>query len=357
MAQRTASTVDPTQIQSPAQIPPPGARFAGLSFQGQVEVYNGTLSGDVDALPATQELLATYPGTGGLGNADAIYNQVSKLYGGIQLPAFQSPQGNSIKSLVFVSGSAQGGYGAFHMEGQSQADFDRIVTDSLTASGNYSASSGLPRALKPLPVKPHLWAPNHEAAKLGLTSPKTAQGRHYLSTALFAAELVESFELLTATADAGATDGEAMSRVIAFKLAPEISLLPGFNAGVTQQWWQDGRPDWVNNNSQNDQSMDGNAAGVMFLFFLNDYLGVPLQAVIAHMPKSSGAPLGQTYVNCLKDFPGIVQTAGKDGFSAFQAMVKLLEGIAQGPKGPLNLPSNGNPFLAMVGSKPGGLFS
>ena len=49
-------------------------------------------------------------------------------------------------------------------------------------------------------------------------------GRQYLSTALFAAEIVESFQLLTGKANAGKTDGEAVSRVLAFKLAPEIAV-------------------------------------------------------------------------------------------------------------------------------------
>src|SRR5260370_24728542 len=154
---RLTSTVDPAQISGPSEIPPPGAEFTGLSSQGQVDVYSGTLPGDVDAQPAAKELLGTSLNSGGVSNADYIYNQVSALYGGVGLPAFASPSGNNVQSLVFVSGSAQGGYGAFHFPG-TQAEFDRIVVDSLDASGSYSANSTIGAAMAPLATKvPHLF--------------------------------------------------------------------------------------------------------------------------------------------------------------------------------------------------------
>jgi hypothetical protein len=85
-----------------------------------------------------------------LSNADYIYTQVAKLYGNASLPDFQNTAGDTVKSLVFVSGSAQGGYGAFHIgDGSAQAAFDRIVVDSLTVSGNYSPGSGLAAAKAP----------------------------------------------------------------------------------------------------------------------------------------------------------------------------------------------------------------
>jgi len=95
----------------------------------------------------------------------------------------------------------------------------------------------------------------------------------------------------------------------------------------------------------------------MFLEFLIDYLGIPLDQILKHMPTTGGAPLGQTYVNLLKDFPELVQVAGKDGKSAFQKMVSLLQQNAQTPDGMLNLPADGNPFPGMPGAKQGGLFA
>jgi hypothetical protein len=433
------STIDPSQIANAAGIPPQGAGFAGLS-PGLVEVYSGALPGDTDAQPAAKELLGTALDTGAAVNADYIYSQVSKLYGNKQLPVFQSPvSGNDVKALVFVSGSAQGGYGAFHFPG-TQADFDRIVVDSLNASGSYSAGSGLGSALAPLKSKaPHLFPmfrgaddllgvvhagdprlkgakpvaiqdalalaahstaaltiaietrnasaiPRRIPARAAHAAPKVAgadltrqlilanqaiiglvdaaarvgAGRQYLSTALFAAEIIESFQMLTGKADAGKTDGEAVSRVVAFKLAPEIALIPGFNSSVAQQWWKDGHPDFVNVNSETDQSTDGNGAGVMFLEFLTDYLGVPMDQILESMPATGGAPLGQTYVNLLKDHPELgldKVVGGKDGDAAFKKMVSLLQQNATNPDGSLNLPADGNPFPSMPGAKQGGLFA
>lgn len=430
-----AHTIDPTQIQNPSQIPPQGSQFSGSSPQGLADVYFGTLRGDIDAQPAAKELLGTAPDTGSQSNADYIYKQVSALYGGVDLPSFQSPSGNSVKSLLFVSGSTQGGYGAFHIEGNSQADFDRIVVDSLNVSGSYSAGSGLGTAISPANVKiPHLFPmftgtsgllgvihagdprlkkakpaaiqevlrmatqcisaleaaaktrnrsaipgktsslglrdqgkihqadptrelvqANQELLKLVRAAAGAVSGRQYLSTVLFAAEIVESFQLLTGKANPGNTDGEAVSRVLAFKLAPEIALIPGFSGAVAQQWWQDGHPDWVNDNSQNDQSTDGNGAGVMFLEFLTDYLGVPLDRILQRMPAAGGAPLGQTYVALLNDFPDLANVAGANGAAAFQKMISLLQQNVQNPDGSLNLPADGNPFPSMPNAQQGGL--
>ena len=151
------ASIDPTKIRSASEIPPAGSQFVGSSPAGLVDVYCGTLDGDVDAQPSAQELLTSESDTGGLGNADYIYTQLSNLYGGVQLPNFQSPSGNSVKCVVFVSGSSQGGYGAFHIPG-TQADFDRIVVDSLNSSGNYSSDSGLGNAIALAAVTlPHLF--------------------------------------------------------------------------------------------------------------------------------------------------------------------------------------------------------
>ncbi|MDE2588938.1 MAG: hypothetical protein KGL95_04660, partial [Patescibacteria group bacterium] len=438
MQVRAASevTTDPTLIQDPTKIPPSGAQFVGLSSQAQVDVYCGTIPMDTDAQPAAKELLDTSLDTGGLSNADYIYNQVSALYGGNPLPSFKSPSGNDVKSIVFVSGSNQGGYGAFHIW-TTQTDFDRIVVDSLTISGSYSAGSSLgdPTAHMTAHV-PHLFpiyrgdaellgvlslddpnlkkagpkairealtiaaqsnmalkaavetriaslAPrkissptikylstktdlaetrqlihaNQDTLALLAAAAQANTGRQYLSTALFVAEIVESFQKLTSKADPGKTDGEAVSRVLAFKLTPEMALVPGFNSGVTQQWWKDGHPDFANDNSQNDQSIDGNAAGVMFLEFLTDYLGISMEIILRQMPASNGAPLGQTYVNLLALYPKLADIAGADGKSAFQKMVSLLVQYTQNPDGSLNLPAAGNPFSSMPGAKQGGLFA
>jgi len=330
-ARAEVATIDPTQIQDASQIPPSGSQFVGSSPSGRVDVYRGTLAGDVDAPRAAQELLMTGSDTGGLANADYIYNQISALYSGAQLPDFRSPSGNTVKSVVFVSGSTQGGYGAFHIQ-RTQADFDRIVVDSLNASGEYSPDSAL--------AGPH----DHR-----IRSDAPGSGRKFLTAAFFASQIVESFQTLTGKANPGRTDGEAVSRVLVFKLTPEMALVSAFNTGVTQQWWQDGHPDFVNDNSQDSQSVDGNAAGVMFLLFLSDYLGVPLDIILAHMPATNGAPLGRTYEALLSVYPELAKVAGPDGKSAFHAMVSLLQQNAQNPDGSLKLPGGWQPLPSLSG--------
>lgn len=359
-------TNDPLRITDPSQIPPDGARPEGLSSQGLVEVSCGTIRGDIDAQPAAKELLTSAADTGGSSNADYIYKQLSAIYGDIDLPDLDRRSGRKVKSVVFVSGSPQGGYGAFHM-GDVQTQFDRIVLDSLNASGNYSDGSGLGSAMVPMAAKvPHLFAPaigivhrfiHPSTVAPGGAAPLAAGGRQYLSTALFAAEITECFQTLTRKADPGRTDGEAVSRVIAFKLAPEIALVPGFNAAVTQHWWSERHADFVTVNSETDQSIDGNGCGVMFLLFINDYLGIALDEMIRWMPDTDGAPLGDTYVGLLQAHPELAAIAGPDGSSAFQAMVSLLRANVQGPDGALKLPADGNPFPAIEGAQQGGLFA
>jgi hypothetical protein len=196
----------------------------------------------------------------------------------------------------------------------------------------------------------------HVASLVGVAAT-IGGGRKHLSTALFCAELVESFQLLTGKGDAGKTDGEAVSRIVSFKLAPEIALVAGFNAGVTQDWWANGHPDFANANSESDQSENGNASGVMFLFFLNDFLGISLQRILAAMPATGGAPLGHTYDVLVAAQPNLAQVAGANGIAAFTAMIDLLRANAQAADGALNLSADGNPFPNMPNSKQGGLFA
>ena len=380
-------TSDPLQITDPSQIPPGGAQPEGLSPQGLVEVSCGTIPGDIDAQPAAKELLNSAADTGGSSNADYIYQQVSAIYGGVDLPDLDSRPGSKVKSVVFVSGSPQGGYGAFHT-GDVQTQFDRLVLDSLNASGNYSDGSGLASARVLAAKVPHLFAPHRAPASLsrvvGARAPRlrkraaigivhrffrrskvapggaaslAAGGRQYLSTALFAAEITECFQTLTRKAAPGRTDGEAVSRVVAFKLAPEIARVPGFNAAVTQQWWTKGHADFVTVNSATDQSIAGNGCGVMFLLFINDYLGIALDEMIRCMPATGGAPLGDTYVGLLQAHPELAAIAGSDASSAFRKMVSLLQTNVQGPDGALSLPADGNPFPAIEGAQQGGLFA
>ena len=229
-------------------------------------------------------------------------------------------------------------------------------TKPLTKSLRMSVGSAMDKATKLEHLHHNLIHANQEAIGMVRSITRATATRQYLSTALFAAELVESFQTLTRKANPGLTDGEAVSRVVAFKLTPEISLVPGFSSDVTQAWWRNQHPDFVTDNSQNDQSENGNGAGVMFLLFLNDYLGIALDEILGSMPAADGAPLGDTYVQLLAKHPALKQSVGADGKAAFDKMVSLLQQNTEGPVGMLSLPANGNPFPSMPGAKAGGLF-
>src|SRR5260370_24735059 len=103
MAARKQQTIDPQQINDPSEIPPQGAHPVGLSPQGLVDVYCGTIPGDTGAQPAAKELLGPAPDTGGLANADYIYTQVSKLHGRGRPPHIHRASGKQYKTLVCLS--------------------------------------------------------------------------------------------------------------------------------------------------------------------------------------------------------------------------------------------------------------
>jgi hypothetical protein len=68
-----------------------------------------------------------------------------------------------------VSGLRDGqgsAYGAFHIQGKTQTDFDRIVLDSLNSSGDYSAGSGLGTSMVPTAVKGAVFAPHRGPSDL-----------------------------------------------------------------------------------------------------------------------------------------------------------------------------------------------
>src|SRR5258708_36741449 len=89
-----ASTLDPSQIQKPSQIPPPGSQFVGQSAQKLVGVYFGTVAGDANAQPSAKELMGVAPDTGPLSNADYIYKQLSAVAAGADVSAHLRRAGN-----------------------------------------------------------------------------------------------------------------------------------------------------------------------------------------------------------------------------------------------------------------------
>jgi hypothetical protein len=88
--------------------------------------------------------------------------------------------------------------------------------------------------------------------------------------------------------DCGATNGEALSRVLATELYP--NELDGF---ATAASWLDSadRPDYVSTNLPDDTDPLSNGCGVLFL----NYLHYQLHFSWADIVRSGGATLGETY--------------------------------------------------------------
>jgi hypothetical protein len=136
-------------------------------------------------------------------------------------------------------------------------------------------------------------------------------------------------EVLAATQhagwDCGRTNGESLSRALAFSLHPEVAAEFAESA---QAWWQAGHPDRVNDKSAGDTNELASGCGVLFLFYLRHQVAFPWPQIIA----AGSSDLGETY-RSLTGFSGSL------GFADF---VERLEMLSQ--DGRLMLPHDGNPF-------------
>ncbi len=87
--------------------------------------------------------------------------------------------------------------------------------------------------------------------------------------------------------DCGATNGEALSRVLATELYP--NELDGFATAAS--WLDSDRPDYVSTNLESDTDSLSNGCGVLFLNYLHDQLHFSWADIV----RSGGATLGETY--------------------------------------------------------------
>jgi hypothetical protein len=140
------------------------------------------------------------------------------------------------------------------------------------------------------------------------------------------AEVVEVFEDALANGwDCGYTNGEVLSRVLAFERHPEIA--PDFLA-TEQDWWQQGHGDYVNDNSAGDRDQLANGCGDLFLYYVHGQLTFSWADIIA----AGGGSLGATY-------QALTGYEGRQGFNDF---INVLSTIDRGDG--LDLPASGNPF-------------
>jgi hypothetical protein len=140
--------------------------------------------------------------------------------------------------------------------------------------------------------------------------------------------------------DCGASNGEALSRVLAAEIYPNELTPPGL--GVTfasgRNWLDSTRPDWVNNTDPTAGLGGGDVAkkfvaigcGTLFINWLRFQLGFSLNQVV----QAGGTTLAQTYTKL---------TGRSDGFIRFSALLK-----AYYPLGQLSGLLTDNPFPIAV---------
>jgi hypothetical protein len=147
-----------------------------------------------------------------------------------------------------------------------------------------------------------------------------------LAPGFLTAEVVEVFEAAIDNGwDCGYTNGEALSRVLAFERHPGIAA--NFN-DTEQDWWAQGHRDFVNDNSAGDTDAVANGCGDLFLYYLHSQLTFSWDAIC----RAGGKTLGACY-EALTRYPA------RQGFSDFVAALKRVE-----KEGRLVLPTSGNPF-------------
>lgn len=134
-----------------------------------------------------------------------------------------------------------------------------------------------------------------------------------LARYLLASEVAEVFMALQGAGwNCGASNGEALSRVVAGELYPgtadqTAALGITFNAGAS--WLDGGRPNWVDATEQVDTDFTSIGCGTLFLNWLQYQLGYPVKAIVA----AGGPNLASTYQQL---------TGRADGFARFSALLQ-----------------------------------
>jgi hypothetical protein len=147
-----------------------------------------------------------------------------------------------------------------------------------------------------------------------------------LAPGFLMAEIVEVFEAAIKNGwDCGRTNGEALSRVLAFQQHPEIAS--DFTQ-TEQDWWSAGHADNVNDNSAGDTDQLANGCGDLFLYYLHSQLGFDWSAIC----RTGGKTLGACYQTL----------TGYDPQQGFSDFVNALTSIDKA--GSLRLPASGDPF-------------
>ncbi len=223
----------------------------------------------------------------------------------------QAKAGQTQNFIVFSDGTADG-------DAAAQAMLDKAEAD-------YAATQVWFGGLMPPGLPFYVYADPNAGGAYHMTCAGTDV--HVLSDPVRApgfltAEIVEVFEAAVNNGwDCAVTNGESLSRVLAFERHPEIAA--EFDP-TEQDWWAQGHRDYVNDNSAGDT--DQIASGCVY--YLHSQLTFDWTTVCG----AGGASLGATYQ----------ALTGYDPQQGFNDFVAALTTIDQG--GTLALPASGNPF-------------
>jgi len=232
-----------------------------------------------------------------------------------QPAAGEAKAGQTANFVIFTDGTRSGEAAAQAMLNSCEAD--------------YAATQQWFGGLTPPNLPFYVYADPNAGGAYHLTCAGTDV--HVLSDGTLApgfltAEIVEVFEAAINNGwDCGFTNGESLSRVLAFDRHPEIA--GDFNQ-TEQDWWASGHPDHVNDNSAGDTDQQAAGCGDLFLYYLHSQLTFAWPAIC-----SAG---GQTLGACYQSL------AGYDSQQGFNDFIAALTTIDQG--GTLALPPSGNPF-------------
>jgi len=227
----------------------------------------------------------------------------------------QAKSGQTANFIVFTDGTPSGDAAAQAMLNSCEAD--------------YAATQQWFGGLTPPSLPFYVYADPNAGGAYHITCAGTDV--HVLSDANLApgfltAEIVEVFEAAINNGwDCAVTNGESLSRVLAFDRHPEIAA--DFNQ-TEQDWWASGHPDHVNDNSAGDTDQLAAGCGDLFLYYLHSQLTFDWPAICSAGGRTLGA--------------GYQSLTGYDPQQGFNDFIAALSTIDQ--NGTLSLPPSGNPF-------------
>lgn len=227
----------------------------------------------------------------------------------------EAKAGQTANFIIFTDGTPSGDAAAQAMLDACQAD--------------YAATKVWFGGLTPANLPFYVYADPNAGGAYHMSCAGTdvhVQSDPNLAPGFLTAEIVEVFEAAINNGwDCGLTNGEALSRVLAFERHPGIA--GDFNQ-TEQDWWAAGHQDCVNDNSAGDTDQAANGCGDLFLYYLHSQLTFDWTAICL----AGGQTLGACYQSLTSYDP-------RQGFSDF---VTALSSLDQG--GTLALPPSGNPF-------------